>query len=122
MRRTVWRASRFAGMLRVSLYMVPAGRGGGRADDLDHAGRVLCQRGSRVRVPVGLNYSVLLGVVPRGSVQRDRNGTAGRESRARVWMRYVLPLALVLEPSAVLTVHAAGRFGGLNLQPLQLAA
>lgn len=49
-------------------------------------------------------------------------GLLGWESRARVRLRYVLPLAFVLEPFAVLIVQAAGRFGGLNLQALQLVA
>lgn len=48
-------------------------------------------------------------------------GLLGGESRERVRLRYVLPLALVLEPFAVVVVQAAGRFGGLNLQALQLA-
>lgn len=49
-------------------------------------------------------------------------GLLGRECRARARLRYVLPLALVLEPFAVVSVQAAGRFGGLDLQVLQLAA
>ncbi|GAA2754120.1 hypothetical protein [Amnibacterium kyonggiense] len=49
-------------------------------------------------------------------------GLLGRESRTRVRLRYVLPLALVLEPFAVVMVQTAGRFGGLNLQALQLVA
>ena len=49
-------------------------------------------------------------------------GALGRESRERGWLAYVLPLALVLEPFAVVAVQLAGRFGGLHLQSPQLLA
>lgn len=49
-------------------------------------------------------------------------GLLGRKSRERPRLRYVLPLALVLEPFAVVAVQAAGRFGGLNPRGFQLTA
>lgn len=49
-------------------------------------------------------------------------GLLGRGSRKRSWLVVVLPLALVLEPFAVIAVQAAGRFGGLNVNALQLTA
>lgn len=55
-----------------------------------------------------------------GTASGTAMGLLGRASRERRWLGFVLPLALVLEPFAVVAVQAMGRFGGLHLQPVQL--
>jgi hypothetical protein len=57
-----------------------------------------------------------------GALSGTAMGLLGRESCERPWLRYVLPAALVLEPFAVVAVQLLGRFGGLNLNALQLTA
>ncbi len=57
-----------------------------------------------------------------GTISGAVLGLVGRESRSRARLRFVLPLAMVLEPFGVLAVQSAGRFGGLNLQHSQLLA
>lgn len=57
-----------------------------------------------------------------GGVSGVVMGAVGRASRARRWLGYALPLALVGEPFAVAIVQLAGRFGGFHPGPLQLLA
>ena len=108
------------------------------------AGRVVQRRRVACVVGVLVTWATLSGFSasaelvfghPSGSMTRSYSewflagtlsgavlGALGRESRACPLLLYVLPLALALEPSAVVAVQAAGRFGGLDPQPLQLVA
>lgn len=70
--------------------------------------------------PTGTMTRYYLEWFVAGTLSGSVLGLLGHESRCRARLRFVLPLALVLEPFAVVAVQLAGRFGGIDLQPLQL--